>query len=394
MARQASVADRLEQRSALPEPTPPPRRRRRSPFWTKALVAVGAILMVTSTGTYAAGKYAGARYENQAQRADLLGDSVKGTAREAPAKVDGPLTFLVVGSDSREGENANAHTADGVYGSKGERSDTIIMIYIPKSMDRAFVISIPRDTYTPIANKTGDGFRGRDKINASYANGGAASLVKTVNNLTGMKVDYPVIVDFSAVRKITELVGGVDVIVDKTAVDGYRFMAPGTKYPTTRCYDEFHNKYARCLTFNKGPLHLDGELAEYYVRQRKGLPGGDLDRAKRQQQFMRALMSKVSNSSMLTDFGKFDALLSTVMKSLKVDQRMPVKELAFQLKSLRTSDLVFLTLPVACCENKPGSGSVVVPQEAAIKELFTALQNDTIDQWMLKNRPNDVSHGA
>jgi LCP family protein required for cell wall assembly len=350
--------------------------------------------MVVSIGTYAAGKYAGARYENQAERADLLGDSVKPAQRNAPAKVDGPLTFLLVGSDSRAGANANANTADGVYGSTGERSDTIILLYIPKSMDRAFVISIPRDTYTPIAHKTGSGFSGRDKINSAFANGGAASLVKTVNNLTGMKIDYPVIIDFSAIRKITELVGGVDVIVDKTAVDGYRFMAPGTKYPTTKCYDEFHNKQARCLTFKKGPLHLDGELAEYYVRQRKGLPGGDLDRAKRQQQFMRALMGKVAGSSMLTDLTKFDQLLVTVMKSLKVDQSMPVQALAFQLKSLRTSDLVFLTLPVVCCENKPRSGSVVVPQDAAIKELFSALQGGTIDQWMLKNKPNDVSHGA
>ncbi|MCW2502962.1 MAG: putative cell envelope-related transcriptional attenuator [Actinomycetia bacterium] len=392
MARQSSVADRPDARTTPPVPVPP--RKRRSPVWAKALVGVGAVLLVASTGTYGVAKYAGNRYENKAQRADLLGDAVKPAERNAPPKVDGPLTFLVAGSDSRDGENANSHTADGVYGSVGQRSDTIMLVYIPKSMDRAYVISVPRDTYTSIADQKGTGFHGRDKINASFATGGTPSLVKTVTALTGMKIDYPVIVDFSAVRKMTDLVGGVDVVVDRTSVDSYRMMAKGTKYPTTKCWDQTHGRYAQCLTFKKGPLHLDAELAEYYVRQRMGLPGGDLDRAKRQQQFMRALMTKVSSSSMLTDIGKFDKLLTAGMQSLKVDKSMPVQALAFQLKSLRTSDLVFLTIPVDCCTTKPGSGSVVMPRTQEINAMFAALRNGTIDQWMLTNKPNDVSHGA
>jgi anionic cell wall polymer biosynthesis LytR-Cps2A-Psr (LCP) family protein len=109
---------------------------------------------------------------------------------------------------------------------------------------------------------------------------------------------------------------------------------------------------------------------------------------------MRALMTKVSSSSMLTDIGKFDKLLTAGMQSLKVDKSMPVQALAFQLKSLRTSDLVFLTIPVDCCTNKPGSGSVVMPRTQEINAMFTALRNGTIDQWMLTNKPNDVSHGA
>jgi LCP family protein required for cell wall assembly len=392
MARQAPVAERQDRRLSPPQPVPPVKRRR-SPLWAKLLVVFGAVLMVVSTGAYAAGKFTGARYENAAKKADLLGDSVTPAKRNAPAKVEGPLTFLLVGSDSREGENANKNTADGVYGSNGQRSDTIILMHIPKSMDRAIVISIPRDTYTRIAKKSGDGFHGRDKINAAFSNGGATALVKTVNNLTGMKIDYPIIIDFSAIRKITNLVGGVDVIVDKTTVDTSRFMAKGTKYPTTPC--GYHNGVKRqCITFKKGPLHLDGELAEYYVRQRYGLPGGDLDRAKRQQQFMRALMAKVASGETLTDIGKFDKLLVTVMQSLTVDQSMPVQGLAYALKGLRPSDLVFLTLPVHCCTNKPGSGSVVMPQEGPIQELFGALKGGTIDQWMLKNKPNDVTHGA
>jgi LCP family protein required for cell wall assembly len=386
MVRQAPVAERMEQQLHAPAP-----KRRKSPIWAKAFVGVGALLLLVSTGTYAGTKLVGAKIENTVNRGDLLGDSVK---EEVPPKVEGPLVFLMIGSDSRAGKNSNPNNPDGnVLAVPGERSDTIIMVYVPKSMDRAYLVSFPRDSYVPIANKSGNGTSGKDKINSAFAFGGAPRLVKTVNNLTGMKVDYPVIVNFSAIHKITDMVGGVDVVVDQTSYDEYRFMPKNTPYPTTPCRDT-RGKKQRCLTFKKGPLHLNGELAEYYVRQRTGLPRGDLDRAKRQQQFMRALMSKAASGDTLTDPVKFSKLVTAVAESLTVDKRMPVQALAYALKGLRTSDLVFMTLPVRGLGNEPGAGSVVYPDMPKVTELFSAMQNDTLDAWMLKNQPNDVTHGA
>jgi LCP family protein required for cell wall assembly len=270
----------------------------------------------------------------------------------------------------------------------GERSDSIILMHVPKSMDRAYVISIPRDTYVPIAKKDGTGVAGKNKINAAFAFGGAQQLVKTVNLMGNIKIDYPVIVDFNAVREITNLVGGVDVIVDQTVIDPYRKLARNTKYPYTLRNGE------RLLTFKKGPLHLDGQMAEYYVRQREGLPNGDLDRAKRQQQFLRALMTKAVSGGMVTNPAKFDKLVVTIAGALTVDKRMPVQGLAFSLKSLRPSDLVFMTVPVAGFGNEPGAGSVVYPDKAKSAELFTALRNETLDQYILKYGANDVTRGS
>jgi LCP family protein required for cell wall assembly len=370
------------------EDAPPPRpRRRRAPLWTKAFIAVGAILLMGSTAAFAGGRLLGNRYENSVQRDDLLGDSAPTT--NEPAKVEGPLTFLVIGSDSRAGKNRNPGSADGLgYGIVGERSDSIILMHVPKSMDRAYVISIPRDTYVPIAKKDGTGIAGKNKINAAFAFGGAQQLVKTVNLMGNIKIDYPVIVDFNAVREITNLVGGVDVIVDQTVIDPYRKLARNTKYPYTLRNGE------RLLTFKKGPLHLDGQMAEYYVRQREGLPNGDLDRAKRQQQFLRALMTKAVSGGMVTNPAKFDKLVVTIAGALTVDKRMPVQGLAFSLKSLRPSDLVFMTVPVAGFGNEPGAGSVVYPDKAKSAELFTALRNETLDQYILKYGANDVTRGS
>ncbi|HEX6658570.1 MAG TPA: LCP family protein, partial [Ilumatobacter sp.] len=308
------------------------------------------------------------------------------------------FTFLVMGSDSREGDNANPDTPDGnSAASPGQRSDTIILVHVPEAMNVAYVISVPRDTFIPIANE--DGTPGsKNKINAAFAEGGAPRLVQTLNNFTGLKIDYPIIVDFSAVKEITDLVGGVDVIVDQESYDEYRFMPKNTKYPTTPCRvlsGDHRGEKRNCLTFKKGPLHLNGELALYYVRQRTGLPRGDLDRAKRQQQFLRALLAKAATGDQLTDLRKFNKLVEAVGRSITVDRRMPVNSIAFTLKGLRPSNMVFMTLPIAG-DIKTFAGDSLQPNKAQSIELFTAVKNGTMDQYLLKypTSVNDVSHGS
>jgi LCP family protein required for cell wall assembly len=396
MGRDGSLAELTPPGSAdkpkLPVPadgTP----RLRAPLWAKVCVATGGVLVLASTAVFAGSQVIATRYEGSVQRDDLLGAAAP--AAKEPAKVKGPLTFLVMGSDSREGDNFNPDTPDGsVAAVSGERSDTIIIMHVPASTDRGYVISFPRDSYIPIADK--DGRPGaRNKVNSAFAFGGAPRLVQTLNNFTGSKIDYPVIVDFNAVRKITDLVGGVDVVIDKQSYDEYRFMPANSKYPTTPCYD-YRGKRRNCLTFKAGPLHLDGQLAEYYVRQRTGLPNGDLDRAKRQQQFMRALMAKAASGDMLTNPARFDELIRTIGGAITVDKRMPVNALAFSLKSLRPADLVFMTLPIQGSDKVPGVGDVLIPNAAQSRELFDAIDNGTMDQYLLKypTAANDVSRGS
>lgn len=392
MARHQSTGEPAPERAMGPT-TFKRRRPRRAPGWAVTCVTLGTILTLTSGAVFTGIKVLGNRYEGAVQRDDLLGAAAKGKdGKLDPPKVKGPLTFLIIGSDSRAGDNANRDTPDGnVAAVAGERSDTIMLVHVPAAMNRAYVISVPRDSYVPIADRHGEP-ADRNKINAAFAFGGAPRLVQTLNNFTGGRVDYPVIVDFAAVHKMTDLVGGVDVVVDKTSYDPYRFMPANSPYPVTPCKDT-HWRPRRCLTFKAGLLHLDAQLAEYYVRQRQGLDNGDLDRAKRQQQYIRALMTKVTTNNHLADPIKFDKLIRTAAGAVTVDKRMPVQGLAFSLKGLRPINLTFLTIPIAGYDTVPGVGSVVVPDKAKCRELFTALNTDTLDQYVLKYPPNDVSHG-
>ncbi|MFI7602201.1 LCP family protein [Actinoplanes sp. NPDC049681] len=354
----------------------PGRQRRR-----RLAVAVVVALLITGSVAAVAGMHLlGGRYEGAVKRADLLPAPARSGGRTEPPRVRGPMNLLLIGSDSR----TSGKPGDG-------RSDVVILVHVPASTRQAYVISVPRDTYLPIA--TADGERGnRNKVNAAYAWGGAPRLVQTLDLFGGITVDWPVIVDFAGVRKLTELVGGVDVVVDKTAVDRYRFLPENSPYPSAPCTDP-QGRSRRCVVFTAGKVHLDGKLAEYYVRQRRGLPNDDFDRAKRHQQYLRALAEKVAEKNLVTDPLALDRLVRAAAGMLTVDRSMPVQRLAFTLRGLRPKDLTFLTLPIAENRDVPGVGSVMVPDADRCRELFAALRADRLDRYVRRYPPNDVSHG-
>ncbi len=345
------------------------RRAPKAPLWARLCVAFGVIVLLASGTAYAGTFMLTARYDSNIKRADLLGNA---TSTEKRAEVKGPMNILVVGSDSRAKEQFDPNDPSSSAASvKGERSDTIMLMHIPLSMDRAFAISFPRDAYVDIPPVPGKWNGGKDKINAAMALGGVPHLVKTIQQFSGLTIDHVVMVDFSGMRKITDAVGGVDVYIDKQTVDPYR--------PSR--------------VFKKGLNHLDGETAEAYVRQRKNLPNGDYDRMKRQQQFLHALMTKVTQSGMITSTSKMDDLLLAVTDAITVDKAMPVKDLAFAMKKLRPADVTFLTIPMIGGQKLGGVWYELVdePKDAA---LFAAVKGDTMDAYLLQNPPNDVTHGS
>src|SRR5262249_20681199 len=142
-----------------PEAEPAPSGRGR-PRWAVALVAVGTIIVMLATGTYAAVLGLESRYDHALPKAPLLDPS----ARAQPANaqhmtITGPLNFLMLGSDQRPFDTE-----------LGQRSDTIIILHIPASLDRAYLISIPRDLRVQIPPDPDRGFLGgHEKINGAYS---------------------------------------------------------------------------------------------------------------------------------------------------------------------------------------------------------------------------------
>jgi LCP family protein required for cell wall assembly len=175
---------------------------------------------------------------------DLDDDTRPAPATPAEERGEDPVTFLLVGSDTQS-KPGPGELPDG-------RSDAIMLARFSADRQHAQLISIPRDSWVDIPG------HGRNKINASYAFGGPSLLIQTVEQLTRMRIDHYVAIDFYGLIQVTDDLGGVDVVVAETTTNG-RF------------------------TFPSGVNHLSGEQARWYVGQRHGLPGGDFDRVRRQQ---------------------------------------------------------------------------------------------------------------
>jgi len=153
--------------------------------------------------------------DRYAGNVDRIGDVFAGVPdRPAPSTspTGTPVTFLFVGSDTR-GHPASGTDPDG-------RSDAIMIARLSGDRRHAQVISVPRDSWVPIPG------HGTSKINASYAWGGPSLLIQTVEQLTGIRIDHYVAIDFDGIAQVTDTLGGVDVQVAETTTNGpYTFTA-------------------------------------------------------------------------------------------------------------------------------------------------------------------------
>ncbi|MDI3317883.1 MAG: LCP family protein [Bacillota bacterium] len=148
-------------------------------------------------------------------------------------------------------------------------TDSILLARLDPGRQRAALLSIPRDLWVPIPG------HGHDRINTAYELGGAPLVKQVVAQLTGIRPDYYVVLDYDSFRRLIDDLGGVTVDVPYT-LDDPRFPAP----------DMIHYRH---LLIPKGVQHMDGQMALDYVRERHADPLGDLGRAQRQQQLLLAL---------------------------------------------------------------------------------------------------------
>jgi LCP family protein required for cell wall assembly len=256
--------------------------------------------------------------------------------------------ILLIGSDSRAGVQTTGRAGNASARSPiGQRSDTIMLVHLAANRRAACVVSIPRDSWVPIPG------HGSAKINAAYAYGGPALLIRTVEQLTGVRVDHFAAVDFAGFRAMTDAVGGVDVRLARGfTARGYRFHA--------------------------GVNHIDGGRALAFVRERYALPRGDFDRIDDQHKYLRAMAAKAMSKRMLTQPVALAHLLDAVTRSISVDSSMSsgqLRSLALSLRGLRGGDLHFLTVPVKGT-GWEGAQSVVFLDPAKDRVLYRELRDD------------------
>ena len=313
----------------------------------RALIAAGALVLVLVLLIGGGLWFLSARYAGNVDRVSDVFSSIPEDSRPAPAaptdpQVQGtPLTFLLVGSDSRE------TTLEGEVPTG--RSDAIMIARIGADRQSAQLISIPRDSWVDIPG------RGMNKINASYAFGGPSLLVQTVEQLTGVRIDHFVAIDFEGLASVTEALGGVTVVVAETTTNGP-------------------------YTFQAGPNEITGEEVRWYLGQRYGLPGGDFDRVQRQQQFLKAVLGKLISSDTFSDLGRLDASLRAVTRSVAVDEELGDAEMlrmAYSLRGLEESDVQYFTAPVLGT-GMEGPASVVYLDDVAAERMWDYLRTDSL----------------
>ncbi len=218
-------------------------------------------------------------------------------------KFNEPLTFLLLGVDS-EKQGLNAKSAFN--------GDTLMLVsFNPKTLNTVMV-SIPRDTYVPIACRN----NAYSKINSSAAYG-TNCVINTINNFLDVNIDYYVKINFKGVVELVDALGGVEVDVEKPYFNSYQ----GVNYKGKMCEQNSDRQFGNKLVcINPGFQTLNGEQALAYARNRHLYVGGDLDRIKHQQQVVEAIANKSLGFKSIGDFQKIlNAISNNLATNMDVD---------------------------------------------------------------------------
>lgn len=269
---------------------------------------------------------------------------------------NGSMDILVLGSDSRSGTNGRYGTDQG-----GARSDTAMVVHINKEHDRASVVSIPRDTVVERPACALDDGSGQTvppqqaMFNSAYEAGGPPCAVKTVESMSGVRMDHFVEVDFRGFKKLIDTLGGVEVTTDRQIKD-----------------KDSH------LDLRAGTHRLSGEQSLGLVRTRHGVgDGSDLGRIKLQQAFVKALIEQVDSVGVFSNPRKLYDLADTATSAITTDSDLDtasdVAGLAQLLKGIESRDIQMTTMPV---EYDPANPNRVLPMEAKARQVWEAVRND------------------
>ncbi|MFD4259299.1 LCP family protein [Streptomyces sp. NPDC058534] len=326
-----------------------PRARRRKALLVAAWSAAGIVVL---GGTGAGVLYF--KLNGNLTSVDI--DQALGADR--PEKTDnGSQNILVLGSDTRSGgnEKLGGGTDDGTA-----RSDTAMIVHVQKGHKKASVVSIPRDTLIdrPACTGTNGGEQpAADGVmfNSAYSTGGAACAVKTVESVSGLRMDHYLEVDFSGFQNLIDDLGGVEVTTTEKIKD-----------------PDSH------LDLTAGTHTLDGEQALGLVRTRHGVgDGSDLGRIQLQQAFVKALVEQVNDVGVLGNPKKLYDLADTATKTVTTDSGLgsvnSLMSFASGLKGISPEGMNMVTLPVIY---DPADANRVLMQKDKAQQVWTALKND------------------
>ena len=287
----------------------------------------------------------------------------------------GDENFLIVGVDSRFGENSDMGAGD-TEDAGGSRSDTVMLVNIPANRKRVVAVSFPRDlAITPMQCKawnpeTGQygplydeetGTYGPDevytetKLNSAYSVGGPKCLVKVIQKLSGLSVNRFMAVDFAGFSKMVDAIGGVEVC-STTPLEDYEL---GTVLP------------------NAGRQIVDGHTALQYVRARQVTTetNGDYGRIKRQQLFLSSLLRSLISKEVFFSLSKLNNVVNMFIEDSYVDniKTKDLVDLGQSIQGVNAGRITFVTVPTVGYADEYGNET---PRTDDMRALFDAIIND------------------
>ncbi|MDQ2789859.1 MAG: LCP family protein [Actinomycetota bacterium] len=295
---------------------------------------------------------------------------------------DKATDILLVGLDSRTDAHDNPLAKDMLArlragDNEDELTDTMILVRIPNDGQHAVAISLPRDLYVELP----DGY-GKHKLNSAFARArnataerlvaqgvdpatvrtesiaaGRKVLLQAVKDLTGIGIDHYAEINLLGFSLLTDAVGGVPVCLKAPVHD--RFS--GANFPA-------------------GQQLISGPDALAFVRQRHGLPRGDLDRIVRQQAYLASLAHKVLTAGTLANPSRINQLINATQQSLVLDEGFDVLDFATRIQGLAAGNVVFETVPVLGDGTSESDGAVLnVDPDAVHAFVGQAITPSTTD---------------
>ena len=327
------------------EPLPPGRHRSR-PRWRRVLLVVLAVLVALVVLVAAAVALLARDLAGDLEREDVFG-GIEEQERPEQEPTEA-LDLLVLGSDGRTGAGEAYETGDNAD-VEGERADTTLLVHISADRESARVVSLPRDSWVELPACRGtDGAQlpaRQGQLNAAFLEGGLPCAVRTVESLTGIRIDHTAVVDFAGFRDMVDALGGVPVCLDEP----FRPRMAGVALPAGRSV-------------------LQGPEALEFVRARYGVGDGtDTARIERQKQVIASMLDRALSRQLLVRPDRLVRFLSAATKNLRVDRDLDVRELAVSLRGIDLSQVALTTVPL---DPEPG------PEFSEGGELFGRLAWD------------------
>lgn len=349
----------------------PKRKSRRRPLLLagRSLTAVFAVLSLVLTG----GAWQWSTSKNSRLNIISALDPNSGDIRD-PGGQYGDEDFLIVGVDSRAGDNAKMGAGD-TDDADGARSDTVMLVNIPANRKRVVAVSFPRDlaitpmqceAWNPDTGKYGPLFDPKTKtwgpkmvytetkLNSAFAFGGPKCLVKEIQKLSGLNINRFIAVDFAGFAKMVDALGGVEVC-SSTSLHDYEL---GT------------------VLEHGGRQVLDGPTALNYVRARQVTTetNGDYGRIKRQQLFLSSLLRSLISEDTLLDLNKLNNVVNMFIGDTYVDnvKTKDLVQLGQSLQGMTAGHITFVTVPTGVTDQNGDEP----PRMADTRALFDAIIND------------------